>query len=309
ATDPELRLTMLGRKRSAGNILERIARLAEGGIEMHTQVVLCPGWNDGPQLERTVRELSAFHPAVRSVALVPVGLTRHREKLPELRPVTPELAREYVDLAETWGRAFVGSLGERFVYAADEMFLLQGLEPPPVAYYDAFPQIENGIGMVRTFLDRWAAGRARLPAEVPRSLRLGLITGRLAAGFLRPIGAELGAIRGLSVDVLEVANDFFGHGITVSGLLTGQDILRRLQDGPGWDLVLLPPNCVNGDGVTLDDFTVPGLAEAARTTLAVGDYDLASCIAGCLDGTWAAVTGAGRQLDELGYRLERSRSS
>lgn len=309
ATDPGLRLTMLGRKRPAGNILERIARLAQGGIEMHTQVVLCPGWNDGAQLERTVRELSAFHPAVRSVALVPVGLTRHRGNLPELQPVTPELAREYLGQAETWGREFQGSLGERFVYAADELFLLQGEEPPPARYYDAFPQIENGIGMVRTFLDRWAAGRSSLPDEAPRPLRLGLVTGHLAAGFLRPIAVDLNGIRGLTAEVIEVVNEVFGHGITVSGLLTGQDILKRLQEGPGWDLVLLPPNCVNGGGLTLDDFTVPGLAEASGATLAVGDYDLAVCIAGCLDGTWAAVTGTGRQLAELGYRLERSRSS
>jgi NifB/MoaA-like Fe-S oxidoreductase len=104
-----------------------------------------------------------------------------------------------------------------------------------------------------------------------------------------------------------VTNAFFGPGITVSGLLTGQDILGRLAEGSGWDLVLLPPNCVNGDGVTLDDLSVPRLAEAAGIPVAVGDYDLAACVAGCLDGTWTAVTGTGRQLAELGYRYAGAR--
>ncbi len=303
ATDPQLRLALLGRKRASGDLLARIRQLAEGGIEMHTQVVLCPGWNDGEQLVRTVTDLSHFYPAVRSVAMVPVGLSRHRQGLPELQPVTVELARDYVAQAESFGRQFSRTLGERFVYAADELFLLQGQEPPPASYYDAFPQVENGIGMVRTFIDRWCAGRGQLPVRLDRPFRLAMVTGVLAAVFMRPIVAQLAGIDGLQVDLVEVTNDFFGAGITVSGLLTGGDMVAALRrQAAAWDLVLLPPNCINGEGVTLDDMTVPALASAVGVPVAVGDYDLTACVAGSLAGTWRGELGQGRQLSELGFQ-------
>ena len=306
STDPHLRQTMLGRKLPV-DILARIEKLAANGIEMHTQVVVCPGWNDGEHLERTVRELSAFYPAVRSVALVPVGLTKFRRNLPRLREVTSSEARDYVEQVGEWGDGFLRTFGERLVYAADELFLLGGESPPPASYYDAFPQIENGIGMVRSFIDSWKGKKNSLPVKFSDSLHLGLVTGKLASGFLGEIVGELNRIAGLEVDLIVVENDFFGHGITVTGLLTGEDIVKKLRGGIAWDVVFLPPNCVNGDEVTLDDMTVSGMQAAAAVPLAVGQYDLVASLQDFLDGRGMAVKGSGRQLSELGYYVGRKR--
>ena len=307
ATDPALRQVMLGRTKATVDINERLHKLAANGIEMHTQVVLCPGWNDGPHLERTVADLSTYYPAVRSVALVPVGLTDHRHKLVRLDPVTPAKAAEYAAAAEAWGLQFKARFGERFVYAADEIFLLTGRPVPAAAYYDAFPQLENGIGMVRSFLDTWDEASKRLPVRTVEAVRIGLLTGRLAERILAPLVARLNAIENVQIDLLPVDNDFFGHGITVSGLLTGRDMAARMRDGIQRDLVLLPPNCVNGEGLTLDDMTVPQLAEAVGVPLAVGGYDLVES----LERIWAdqrvKVQGEGRQLTELGYYIGREK--
>ena len=183
ATNPDLRQILLGRSLPVP-ILDRIAKLADNGIEMHAQVVVCPGLNDGEHLERTARDLAGFYPAVRSVALVPVGLTRFRDNLPTLQPVTSEKALEYVSFAERWGGELSERLGERVVYASDELFLLLNRLPPDAPYYDAFPQLENGIGMVRSFLDGWERDRCKLPAAAPHPLHLGLVTGRLGEKFM-----------------------------------------------------------------------------------------------------------------------------
>ena len=307
ATDPELRQVMLGRTKATVDINERLHKLATNGIEMHTQVVLCPGWNDGSHLERTVTDLSAYYPAVRSVALVPVGLTDHRHKLVQLDPVTPAKAAEYADAAESWGSQFKARFGERFVYAADEIFLLTGRLVPEASYYDAFPQLENGIGMVRSFLDTWDEASKRLPARTAKAMRIGLLTGRLAERILVPLVAKLNAIENVQVDILPVDNDFFGRGITVSGLLTGRDMAARVRDGIERDLVLLPPNCINGEGLTLDDMTVPQLAEEAGVPLAVGGYDLVESLERVWTDQGVNVQGEGRQLTELGYYIGREK--
>ena len=307
ATDPKLRQVMLGRTKATVDINERLCKLAANGIEMHTQVVLCPGWNDGPHLERTVADLSAYYPAVRSVALVPVGLTDHRHKLVQLDPVTPAKAAEYAAAAAAWGLQFKARFGERFVYAADEIFLLTGRPVPEASYYDAFPQLENGIGMVRSFIDTWAEASKRLPARTAEAMRIGLLTGRLAERILAPLVARLNAIENVQVDLLAVDNDFFGRGITVSGLLTGRDMAARVRDGIQRDLVLLPPNCVNSEGLTLDDMTVPQLSAEVGVPLAVGGYDLVESLERFWTGQGVKVQGEGRQLTELGYYIGREK--
>ena len=302
ATDPALRQRLLGRKGGTVPILERIEFLARSGIEMHSQIVLCPGWNDGDHLERTLQDLEGFYPSVRSVALVPVGLTRFRQHLPELQPVTASTAETYLADADRWGERCARDLGERFVYPGDELFLMVGRQPPPADYYDAFPQIENGIGMVRTFLDRWERGRTDLPGDLDRPLHLALVTGRLAGRFLTPMVDDL-ETGGLRADVVVVDNDFFGTGITVSGLLTGGDIIGAVRGGP-WDLVVLPPNTVNGEGMTLDDMTVPGIEAATGLPVTVGEYDLAATLLRCIERE-SVAHGRGRQLSELGFYVGR----
>ena len=310
ATDPSLRQQMLGRRQPTVPILDRIRLLAGHRIEMHAQVVICPGINDGSHLERTVRDLAEFYPDVRSLALVPVGLTRFRSHLPSLRSVTPELAVDYLEAAESWGSRFVEELGERFIYAADELFLLAGRPPPQAGDYDSFPQIENGIGMVRTFLDRWERGKrnlgglANLSAGRGTSVRMALVTGTLAARFLAPVVDELRELALPKAALVPVENDFFGTGITVSGLLTGKDIIAALKGSPH-DLAVLPPNCINGDGLTIDEMTVADLQTAAGIPVSVGEYDLARGLGNLLGegGIRASVRsrGDGRQLSELGF--------
>jgi NifB/MoaA-like Fe-S oxidoreductase len=229
--------------------------------------------------------------------------------LPRLRTVTPELAIEYLDAAETWGSRFVNKLGERFIYAADELFLLSGRLPPQVPYYDSFPQIENGIGMVRAFLDRWEQGKLHLRDLAIRDagrgtpVRMALVTGTLAARFLAPVVEELRDLAVPKATLVPIENDFFGHGITVSGLLAGRDIIASLKNSP-WDLAILPPNCINGDGLTIDDMTVADLQAATGIPVSIGEYDLARGIGNSLgDGNFSAVRsrGDGRQLSEFGF--------
>lgn len=303
ATDPQVRQAMLGRQRPTAPILERVELLARNQIEMHTQVVLCPGWNDGAHLDRTLADLSRFRPWVRSVGLVPVGLTRFRSSLPQLEPVTPARAREYLDQVEGWRERLGGSGGERFAYAADELFLVSSVPLPRRQYYDGFPQIENGIGMVRVFLDAWEQGREQLSTPPSRPIHLALVTGELAARFLRPIASQLSQLPDIRADVVCVPNDFFGRGITVSGLLTGEDMSGALRGGT-WDAGILPPNCISADGLTLDGMTLSDVEGACGMPLLVGGYDLAQTLETCLADRRTPVVDGERQLAAVGFSEE-----
>jgi putative radical SAM enzyme (TIGR03279 family) len=260
ATDPDLRHALLGAPRVRGELLPRMRRLAGAGIRMHAQIVLCPGWNDGAHLERSVRDLAALHPGVATVAVVPVGLTRHRERLPRLRVSTPAEAQEVVRTIHAWQADCRARLGTRFVFAADELYLLAGLEPPAAREYEGFPLEEDGVGLVRRFTDGFARASRRLPARVAPARRVLVVTGEM---FGARLAALLGGVRvgGLEVSVRPVANDFFGGNIGVAGLLTGRDILAQLSRDAGGDLVLLPGVALkDGEGVFLDDLTPADLS-------------------------------------------------
>jgi len=186
ATDPELRHALLGRPRHSAEILPRLERLAKAGIRMHAQIVLCPDLNDGVHLERTVAELAPLHPHVATTAIVPVGLTRHRERLPALRSLTPDEARALVAAADGWQRRGLAELGSRFVFLADEIYLLAGLPLPDARAYEGFPVAEDGIGLVRRFEDGFARSIARRRRPV-RGEALTLVTGELFALRLRSL--------------------------------------------------------------------------------------------------------------------------
>ena len=263
STDDEVRKKMLG-LRGKDRLLEKIAYLSEGGIELHSQIVLCPGWNDGPHLERTIEDLAAHHPSVQSVAIVPVGLTGHRRRLPDLLPVTPTEAAELLVREKSWEAGFRTRLGSAFVYLADEFYFLAGQPLPPARRYDGFPQIENGVGMSRHFIDQFRRQKRRFPKQV-KQCRLAIVTGQLAAPLLvREVLPALSEVAGLDIDLVTVVNRFYGGGITVSGLLTGQDILEQLKTKARADLVMIPPNCRNTEGLFLD-----GL-DAAQLTRELG---------------------------------------
>src|SRR5262245_27506364 len=262
ATDPELRHRLLGEPRVKRELMPVMARLARAGIRMHAQIVLCPDWNDGPHLDRSVHELAQLHPAVASTAVVPVGLTRHRERLPRLRAATDDEARGLVRSIETWQRDFLTSLGTRFVWAADELYL-QGSAPlPPAAAYEGFPIAEDGIGLVRRFTDGWGRAVRRPGAQVARPRAVTVVTGEM---FAPRLGALLDDLRveHLRVRVAPIANDWFGRGIGVAGLLTGQDIEAQLAGRDLGDAVLVPAVAIrDGAGVFLDDLAPSDLTAA-----------------------------------------------
>lgn len=255
-TDPALRRMMLGTEK-ARDILPIIQRLADGGIAIETQIVLCPEINDGPALRRTIDDLARFYPALESISIVPVGLTDHRQGLYPLKPVTVDYARRMIEIVEAWQVELRGGLGKALVYLSDEWYLMSGTPLPPLEAYDDFPQIENGVGMVRRFIGEMKQQTRRLSRALPERRRLTLVTAVLAQDVIRDaLVVPLSRVTNLDVQLVVVENDFFGHGITVSGLLVGRDIVRALKGRDLGDMVYLPPNCVNDDGLFLDNMTL-----------------------------------------------------
>jgi putative radical SAM enzyme (TIGR03279 family) len=254
ATDPALRHFLLGEPKTIrGDLLARMRRLAAGGIRMHAQIVLCPGLNDGDHLARTVRELSELAPAVATVAVVPVGLTRHREGLYPLRSVTPEEARALLAAIGQWQADHLRTRGTRLVFAADELYLAAGEPIPDAAAYEGFPVVEDGIGLVRRFEDEWMRGQRRWRRGRRAPRRGTVVTGELFAPVLERVLARW-PVAGVRVDVAAVPNEFFGRAISVAGLLTGSDIARALAGRDLGEVVLIPGVALQETrGVLLDD--------------------------------------------------------
>jgi putative radical SAM enzyme (TIGR03279 family) len=262
ATDPALRHRLLGQPRVRREILPVMERLAKAGIVMHAQIVLVPDWNDGAHLERSVRELGRLHPQVATTAIVPVGLTRHRERLPELRTLTAAEAAALAGTVESWQREFLEGLGTRFVWAADEVYLQAGRRLPAAPTYEGFPLIEDGIGLVRRFSDGFGRAVRRLPARMAAPRTVTVVTGTMFAPRMRR-HLDAIAVEGLRVELAPVVNDWFGHGIGIAGLLTGQDIAAQLGGRPLGDEVLVPAVAIHeGAGVFLDDLSPADLAES-----------------------------------------------
>jgi putative radical SAM enzyme (TIGR03279 family) len=284
ATDPELRHRLLGQPRVKRDLMPIMARLARAGIAMHAQIVLCPGWNDGPALERSVRELAGLHPAVRTTAVVPVGLTRHRERLPELRPVSDDEARALVAAIEGWQAELHPALGTRFVFAADELYLQAGAPLPPACAYEGFAIAEDGVGLVRRFADGWARARRRAPARLDRPRRVSVVTGEMFAPRLAAFVQGL-HVDGLDARVVAVANEWFGRGIGVAGLLTGQDIQSQLACLDPGDLVLIPAVALrDGAGVFLDDLAPADLSAALGVPVSPVEPTAAALLRALLGG-------------------------
>jgi putative radical SAM enzyme (TIGR03279 family) len=273
ATDSDLRNALLGQPKARHELLPVMERLAKAGIAMHAQIVLCPGWNDGVHLARTVHELARLHPAVPTTAVVPVGLTRHRERLPALRPVTVEEAGLLVRTIEGWQDEFRASLGTRFVWAADELYLQSGIALPPARAYEGFAVAEDGIGLVRRFEDGFARALAHRPARLERPRRVTVVTGEMFAPRMRALLDRL-TVEGLSVSLVPVANEFFGRGIGVVGLLTGRDIQLQLAGRELGDVVLVPAVALrDGAGVFLDDLTPADLSATLGTPVSPVEPD------------------------------------
>jgi len=260
ATDPQVRKFLFGIRRD-DRLFEKLDRLVSNGIEIHAQIVLCPGINDGEVLRRTLADLARYRPQMRSVAIVPVGLTRHRQGLTRIEPVTPEYARRFLTEVDEYDAPYRLPGGEHFVYAADEWFLLAGVDLPPSARYDDFCQIENGVGMTRYLLDDFQVQKRRFPKRLPEPRKATLVSAVLAGPLIRRhVLPALNRVENFEARLHIIRNDFYGPSIRVTGLLTARDIFHQLRDQELGDVVYLPPNCINDDGVFLDDWSVDDLA-------------------------------------------------
>lgn len=258
ATDPEARRRML-RNRRAPDVRAQLRAMGEGGIDVHGQIVLCPGWNDGAVLEQTLADLAELAPPLCTVGIVPVGLTGHRPAGPEVRAVTPEDARAVLDTVERWQAALLPRLGTRLIFAADEFYFAAGRPFPPAEAYEEFTQQENGIGLARLFLDDLES--LDWPSSAPAG-KVTIATGTLAVPLLEQLAARLRHTLNMEIDVVAVPNLFYGGAVSVAGLLTGSDLLDALADRELGRAVLLPAVTLNSDGIFLDDMT-PDTLEAA----------------------------------------------
>lgn len=263
-TNPELRCRMLS-NRFAGEALKKVDRLYEGGIRMNGQIVLCKGVNDGEELERSIRELTRYIPYLESVSVVPVGLTKYREGLYPLEPFRKEDAKEVLDTIHRWQERIYGEHGIHFIHGGDEWYILAGEDLPEEERYDGYLQLENGVGMLRLleneFLEAYEAeegdGRAR---------KVSMATGLLAYPYIKGMANRLREkFPATEFYIYPIRNDFFGELITVSGLITGQDLIAQLRGKELGERLFLPCNMFrSGEEVFLDDITLPELEEALQ---------------------------------------------
>ncbi|MDR0839105.1 MAG: DUF512 domain-containing protein [Oscillospiraceae bacterium] len=277
--NPSLRAKMLGSLRGADGVAV-IRRLAEAGITMNCQIVLCPGLNDGAELEYSMSELAALYPEVNSVSVVPVGLTRHREGLPRLTPFDAQKAAEAVRQVEAFARKCLKTRGSRIFFCADELYIKAERELPPDEYYEGYPQLENGVGMLRLLIEEFNTALRSAGDDVhivPTPFTL--VTGRAAEKFIESLLCTAREIcDNITGEVVGVTNAFFGESVDVAGLVTGGDILKTLPNRAHAPRLLLPRNMLRvgetrDGGVFLDDVTVRDIESTLNATVRVVEQD------------------------------------
>ena len=274
-TNPELRCKML-HNRFAGEALKKIEKLYEGHIEMNGQIVLCKGVNDGEELERSIRDLVGYMPYMESLSVVPVGLTKYRDGLYPLEPFEKEDAREVIAIIEKWQKVCFEKYGTHFVQASDEWYLTAELPLPEEGRYDGYIQLENGVGMLRLLMTEFTEALNEVCANREHYLELAsdkksvtLVSGRLAAPFIQQLADEfLDEFPEYKIDVVPIRNDFFGERITVSGLITAQDMVAQLKERGIMERVSIPCNMLRmGEEVFLDDWTLEDVQNALQVTI------------------------------------------
>ena len=283
-TNPELRCMML-HNRFAGESLKKIDRLFEAGIPMNGQIVLCKGVNDGEELERSIRDLTKYLPCMESVSVVPVGLSKYREGLYPLEPFTKEDAEKVIDTIEKWQKKCLEEHDLHFIHASDEWYMLAERPLPEEDSYDGYIQLENGVGMMRLLINEFAEAMEEalaesgykeemmqvLNEEFGGHHKISLITGRLAAPFLRQMAADfMEEFPGYEVEVVDIRNDFFGERITVSGLITAQDLIAQAKERNLGNSVAIPCNMLrSGERVFLDDLSVEDVENALQVPVII----------------------------------------
>ncbi len=271
--NPELRCKMLN-NRFAGEALKKVDILYDAGIIMNGQIVLCKGVNDGEELDFSIRELTKYLPNLESVSVVPVGLSKYREGLYPLESFTKEDAKQVLDMIEGWQKKLYAEYGTHFVHASDEWYILAEREIPEEERYDGYLQLENGVGMVRLMLEEFEERlnelkRERKLPDASVAEELSMVTGVLAYPYIEKMARRMEeCFPNLKIHVYKIINDFFGEKITVSGLLTGQDICNQLKGKALGDRILLPQNVLrSGEDVFLDDFTKSDLENALQVPI------------------------------------------
>lgn len=268
-TNPELRCKMLN-NRFAGEALEKIKRFYDAGLEMNGQIVLCKGYNDGEELERTIHDLTSYLPLMQSVSVVPMGMTKFRDGLAQVEPFTKEDAVEVIGIIKKWQDIIQKHYGTRMIHASDEWYLLAGLPLPAEDDYEGYPQLENGVGMIRLLhveVDEYLAGCK----GDDRTRMLTLVTGELAASTIKEQVEKIQKkYPNIDAKVVAIRNDFFGNSITVAGLVTAQDIISQLKDRELGEILLLPEVMLrSGEYVFLDDLTVSDVEKALQTRVGI----------------------------------------
>ena len=285
--NPQLRCQML-RNSSAGDVFGKIRRLKEAGIELNGQIVLCRGINDGDELEYSLREFEQYLPQLKSVSVVAVGLTRYRERLPKLEPFDAESAGPVIDMIERWQQYYMERYGIHLVHASDEWYIMAGRELPGEERYDGYLQLENGVGMVRLLTEevretlrlakRGSLAECNIPAggsTTAEKRHVTIATGRLIGPTIASIAEEIMQVfPQVQADVVPITNHFFGELITVSGLITGQDLVAQLQGRDLGEALLLPCNMLrSGENVLLDDMTVEQIEETLQIKIIIVESD------------------------------------
>jgi len=298
-TNPELRTQMMGSK-LAKKGLDNLRQLVRAGIKIHSQLVLCPGLNTGSELERSIADLATLGENILSVALVPVGLTRHRSENSSLRSYTADEALHLVEQIEVLQHHFLADRAGRFVFLADEFYNLASRAYPPAASYEGYPQLENGVGLARLFLEELEQLKEKLPRLnlFRRELTITIVTGKAALSLLEQLVAKLRLIEGLQVNLVVAENYFFGHEVTVSGLLTGSDLLKALEKKEKGELIFIANNLLrDGGDLFLDDLSIEEVEAILKVPLKVVKGPLA--LIEVLSGYLACKTGSGLEGEQL----------
>ena len=273
-TNPKLRCKML-HNRFAGDVFPKIQRLADAGIEMNGQIVLCRGVNDKEELERSIRDMTAYLPSLHSVSVVPVGLSKYRDGLYPLEPFDADSAAEVIDTIEAWQKKIYPTYGMQFIHASDEWYLLANRPLPEEERYDGYLQLENGVGMLRLLYEEVKAEVADRKQDASLHRKVSLATGRLAAPYMEKLGTMIQEkLPDVTLQVYEIRNDFFGERITVSGLITAQDLIAQLKGQELGEELLLPCNMLrSGEEVFLDDLTVADVEKALQIKIRIVESD------------------------------------
>jgi len=279
----------LMRNRKAGQLQDKIKSLTDAGITLHTQVVLVPGYNDNEVLEETVENLAELFPSVQSIGIVPVGLTKYRNDLPKLRTVNKTEAQKILDRGRLWQEKYKSRTRKNLVYFSDEFYVLAGIDFPKPEEYDDFPQLENGIGMASLFLDEVHEYIPLLPKDIPQR-RIHLVTGVSASDLFRSCVRGLSFIKGLTITVHEILNDYFGQTVTVAGLLTAQDIAKQLGDLGGEEF-LIPRVMLKADeDIFLDGYNISWLEEQVNGRAVIIDNNGIAFLEGLIGRNLAGGT-------------------